>query len=724
MEQNVKGFIFTIDAAFSLVVAGAAIGILAYVHFAGTPVFQPLTSQAFSVAQSLIETKLVTAADAGSLYAIAAANATLGSASTWQSFDNGGPLSSSSSVGPQLPQLLFTYAASGQISSSVSVGYGMAAFASGDTLYVINATTGSLIMSKSVSGNVLYPIIYNNMIIYGNSTGYVSAVQRSGSASWHSVQLPSAPSTPMSIGGGYIAFGAGANIVLMSPLNGSFSHSSLPNIATVPAYGSGEFVVSTSAPASQNYILGFAVVGGSLQQIWSYKWSVTTSTTPLIAGNLVVVGSANQIVGLSLSGLQLWSITVPGVSAFGGGTLEGGNVYFPMQTNVWQINISCGCKRAGFHIESTLSNSTPSSTAGAFYMLAANDHFLSYRLSNSSSPVWDTELPQSSSAPYQDVALAYGNAYISAGNTVYVFGTCRAVPGGSMLQAIASMYVNGYGGCATSLLNSSYSAPNIGVYINGTYAPSLYLAQFNGINSYVSVPSSASLDSPNTGITISAWVRFNSNAYPYDQAIVNKTNDYALEYVGSNANGCGTAYGLLFLASNFWGCSYEVSFKPAANRWYYITAVWSSVTNEASIYVNASLIGSFQTTGTISFDNNNLGIGNDASGSGLPFNGTISDLQIYDVPLQQRGITSLYDKGIAGVPANSTIAGWWPLLGDTNDYSGNGNIGYPYGVTYTGAKFTPPSLSAAYQVSAAAFPMSLSASANAPLYNVSVVLWR
>ncbi len=724
MGQNVKGFVFTIDAAFSLIVAGAAIGILAYVHFAGTPVFQPLTSQAFSVAQSLMGTGLTVAADAGSLYAMAAANATLGSASTWQSFGNGGPLAASSSVGPQLPQLLFTHTASGPISSPVSVGYGMAAFASGNTLYVINATTGSPILSKAVYGNVLYPIIYNNMIIYGNSTGYVSAVQRNGSLSWKSTQLPSAQSTPMSLGGGYIAFGAQANVVLMSPINGSFFHKSLPNIATVPAYGSGEFIVSTSAPASQNYVLGFAVVGGALQQIWSYTWSITTSTTPLIAGNLIVIGSANQIVGLSMSGLQLWSINIPGVSSFGGGTLEGGNIYFPMQTNVWQINVSCGCTTKQFHIESTLSNSTPSSTAGAFYMLAANDHFLSYKLSDNSSPVWDTTLPQSSSALFQDVALANGNAYVSAGNTVYVFGTCRAVPGGSVLQAIASMYVNGYGGCATSLLNSSYSTPNIGVYINGTYAPSLHLAQFNGINSYVSVPSSASLDSPNTGITISAWVRFNSNAYPDTQAIVNKTNDYALEYIGSNANGCGTAYGLLFMASNFWGCSYEVSFKPAANRWYYITAVWSSVTNKASIYVNASLIGSFNTTNMISFDNNNLGIGNDASGSGLPFNGTISDLQIYAVPLQQQGITALYDEGIAGLPVNSTIAGWWPLLGDTNDYSGNGNIGYPSGVTYARVNFTPPSLSAAYQVSAAAFPMSISASANAPLYNVSVVLWR
>ena len=47
-------------------------------------------------------------------------------------------------------------------------------------------------------------------------------------------------------------------------------------------------------------------------------------------------------------------------------------------------------------------------------------------------------------------------------------------------------------------------------------------------------------------------------------------------------------------------------------------------------------------------------------------------------------IKALYQEGIGRAPIKiQNPVGWWPLNGNANDYSGNGNNGVPNGVTYT-----------------------------------------
>lgn len=71
-----------------------------------------------------------------------------------------------------------------------------------------------------------------------------------------------------------------------------------------------------------------------------------------------------------------------------------------------------------------------------------------------------------------------------------------------------------------------------------------------------------------------------------------------------------------------------------------------------------------------------------------PWNGLISNIQLYNTSLSRNEIMGLYDEGLGGAPIDiQNIAGWWPLNGNWNDYSGNGNQGYAYNSADIGASY-------------------------------------
>ncbi|MGC8888874.1 MAG: hypothetical protein ACP5K3_02820, partial [Candidatus Micrarchaeia archaeon] len=62
--------------------------------------------------------------------------------------------------------------------------------------------------------------------------------------------------------------------------------------------------------------------------------------------------------------------------------------------------------------------------------------------------------------------------------------------------------------------------------------------------------------------------------------------------------------------------------------------------------------------------------------------------------LSANEIQTLYLEGIGGAPIDlQHLVGWWPLNGDANDYSGNGNNGVPTNVIFVSnwwQGYTPP----------------------------------
>ena len=69
--------------------------------------------------------------------------------------------------------------------------------------------------------------------------------------------------------------------------------------------------------------------------------------------------------------------------------------------------------------------------------------------------------------------------------------------------------------------------------------------------------------------------------------------------------------------------------------------------------------------------------------------GNIANVQLYNTPLSENDLKALYQEGIGGAPIKiQSLVGWWPLNGNSNDYSGNGNNGVPNGITYTGSWYS------------------------------------
>ena len=80
----------------------------------------------------------------------------------------------------------------------------------------------------------------------------------------------------------------------------------------------------------------------------------------------------------------------------------------------------------------------------------------------------------------------------------------------------------------------------------------------------------------------------------------------------------------------------------------------------------------------------NIGGGDsDAPGKSYYY-GQLANIQYYNTTLSQSEIQALYLEGIGGAPIRpQNLTGWWPLNGNANDYSGNGNNGQPNGVTFS-----------------------------------------
>ena len=79
-----------------------------------------------------------------------------------------------------------------------------------------------------------------------------------------------------------------------------------------------------------------------------------------------------------------------------------------------------------------------------------------------------------------------------------------------------------------------------------------------------------------------------------------------------------------------------------------------------------------------------LQIGPAVSSSNDALNGYMANVQIYNSALSTNNIKALYQEGIGGAPIKiQSLVAWYPLNGNSNDYSGNNNNGVPNGVTYT-----------------------------------------
>lgn len=731
-RKNMKGFIFTLDAVFSLVVAAVGVSILLYVDFTSATSYGAATAQASGILQSMLQTSVSSGA-AGSQYLSYLALSSNASSYTWPQFGRGASLGSSTGYSPQGPFLLYTWNAGlgNVILPSVAVNTGFVAVAAGTKVYLINATTGQL-KSTAPSGNpsnvVDGPAIYKNTLIYANASDSVVGINVYNSLLKWSYNTGNQIITPIEMEDNYVAFGTTQGFYLINPINGSLvAYENLAMPTQTPLYVNGEFVVSTTSQSSQNLLYSYSLQGNSLVGTWNAPLSTAQTTAPSYTNGTIAVGSGNFIYIFNTGGSQIYQSVDTLSRIIGIGTY--GNYYYVQSAqDLYYMSATSGNVVFATSTVPDLQNSTPTVGPTTVYTLINGNLFQAYSTSNYRM-LWNYSLPSNAVvAGDEQAALAYGNIYVTNGNTLYVFGTYKPKQSDNMLQSLGSMYLNGQGDYADALLQSVYNSSTTGIFINSTYAPTLAVATFNSqSNSYIEQADGfAWANNPSAHFTISVWVYpISGSGVIVDELgqVTPNTNWHSSVLDLVNGNVFATLPGLSCL---------DLGSIPY-NSWSSISLTWSSNSASGTMagYINGAVSNTPERgTWTLPVSGNALyfplGVGDSTNcGSASYFTGEMLDYQFYNETLNSQQVSQLYHLGAFGGPVNqSRLNLWLPLIGNGNDFSSYLDFGIPYGIQYTQTSYVPQRLANAYQISKASVPMYLTSNGIIKEYNVSVVAWR
>jgi len=163
--------------------------------------------------------------------------------------------------------------------------------------------------------------------------------------------------------------------------------------------------------------------------------------------------------------------------------------------------------------------------------------------------------------------------------------------------------------------------------------------EFEGTSSYITVPSSPSLESPDTALTQAAWI------YIYGWSLTGQL-DFGPITMKSNSGANTFQYRLsvgdagINTAINNWNNSVIIPDTLNFNEWYFILTTLND--DIVRTYVNGNFIGEGTLTGPIEPDNRPLEIGRDVPGVTEVFNGKLDDIRIYDRALNTDEIDSLF----------------------------------------------------------------------------------
>ncbi len=216
-----------------------------------------------------------------------------------------------------------------------------------------------------------------------------------------------------------------------------------------------------------------------------------------------------------------------------------------------------------------------------------------------------------------------------------------------------------------------------------------YVAQFNGRDgstwtasgaigpngydaAYIVLPK---VFNPSTmdALTYTAWIKQGVWASNGGGGII------GIGTAGFQTGYCGT---LCFHQCNSGDSGVWFPFTPNGGQWYFVAVALNSsqTANTLNFYIN----NYSASTTTAELPTNGYSRIGAINCFNYYFNGSIADIQIYNTALSSNSIRALYSEGIGGAPIDlQNLVAWYPLDGNAEDYSGNGNNGVPANVTYT-----------------------------------------
>ncbi len=204
-----------------------------------------------------------------------------------------------------------------------------------------------------------------------------------------------------------------------------------------------------------------------------------------------------------------------------------------------------------------------------------------------------------------------------------------------------------------------------------------YFTDNGPLASNIAVAKSAGVVLP-VQFTISFWINKNPSAGGCGDIIGMPSSSDFVIYTRT-VGGCSAgSVSNTILSASYWDVggnqrSAYNSIGITAGVWTQAAIVFSA--NSISWYVNGARVSSYSTSPNPPTPNANAFI----IGSGdRSFNGSISNIQVYNGPLAPFDIQTIYRNGISGFPEKpANIIAWYPLNGNGNDYSSfnrNGSV--------------------------------------------------
>ena len=182
--------------------------------------------------------------------------------------------------------------------------------------------------------------------------------------------------------------------------------------------------------------------------------------------------------------------------------------------------------------------------------------------------------------------------------------------------------------------NDNHGTVNGAVLTIGTDGNADSAYEFNGINSYISVPGSDSLKSPSTEITMIALI------HPYGLSKVGSAFGPILMKSNSTTNAFQYRLSIgsvsIGAAFNNWTNSSGGIWPISFNRWHAVAMTLKGDT--AKFYLNGKFIGEDSVIGGMIADDRTLEIGRDTPGALEVFNGKIDEIKIYSRELTIREV--------------------------------------------------------------------------------------
>ena len=228
------------------------------------------------------------------------------------------------------------------------------------------------------------------------------------------------------------------------------------------------------------------------------------------------------------------------------------------------------------------------------------------------------------------------------------------------------------------------------VSLQGTcgYLP-MYVASFDGVNGYIYIANTALLQNKLFTITIwgnaRPWVSGSGQKFLLTKLWQEPSANYAWLMIVVGAQSYGNQARTQII-DGITGGSYGFYQPYTPNTWFFIAMVYDGA--NAYTYFNGKLVYSASLNADMSKNKGNILIG---TNGGSFFNGSIANVQLYNVALTPQEIQYLYQQSLGGGPVRlQNLVGWWPLNGDAKDYSGNNNHGTIYGGVTFVQNYNPP----------------------------------